>query len=228
MQQSCEKSRSGWDKVGHVNGMVETKSAIAQPSDGQPATRGVGRAVTQFLAHQANLFAILDGASGDRVSELLHTKAKLAAVPDPPAELVKPVSPSSLVFQSLYLTASLPEIAESGPYLVQLPKGNDLLPTIVEEGFGDSWGIFVTSRDSFAEVRKHFRHFLKVRHPEGDSIVFRFFDPRILNAFLPVCTTDELHQFFGTVQSFFAEREGMSGMEAWRFESGQLIQSSVV
>jgi hypothetical protein len=55
-------------------------------------------------------------------------------------------------------------------------------------------------------VREHFRKFLlvKIDGNEGD-FYFRFYDPRVLRAFLPTCAPDEAAEFFGPVRLFIAE-----------------------
>lgn len=42
---------------------------------------------------------------------------------------------------------------------------------------------------------------------EADPIYFRFYDPRVLRRFLPVCTPDQLYAFFGPIDYFLFEDE---------------------
>ncbi|TVQ55912.1 MAG: DUF4123 domain-containing protein, partial [Phycisphaerales bacterium] len=55
---------------------------------------------------------------------------------------------------------------------------------------------------SFDAIRRHLRKFLKVKSPEGKTLYFRYYDPRILAAFLPACNEQELRQLFGPLESF--------------------------
>src|SRR5262249_33234382 len=96
-------------------------------------------------------------------------------------------------------------IAPQGPYLVSLPKASSFLAKLVKEGWGNSWGLFLTSAAPFADVRKHFRHFLEVRLPDNKVVLFRFYDPRVLRIFLPTCTREETAEFFGPIRSFLME-----------------------
>ena len=41
--------------------------------------------------------------------------------------------------------------------------------------------------------------------PDQRTVLFRYYDPRVLRSFLPACNAAELHQFFGPVQSFIVE-----------------------
>lgn len=75
--------------------------------------------------------------------------------------------------------------------------------------WGGSHGVLLQSRASFKDVRKQLRRFLIVKNEAGKKLRFRFYDPRILRAFLPVCTVGEVGQFFGPVVRYFVEgREG--------------------
>jgi hypothetical protein len=46
---------------------------------------------------------------------------------------------------------------------------------------------------------------LRVETEDGQRLVFRYFDPRVLRVFLPVCTPAEKNDFFGPVYRFFIE-----------------------
>lgn len=102
------------------------------------------------------------------------------------------------------------------PYLARCPQDSPLMKWILEEGWGDSWGIFVSVNLSLEELRRHLKRFLLVRDEEGRRYHFRFYDPRILRAFLPVCTPSEAAQFFGRIRQFLVE--GDSAEELWIFE----------
>ena len=49
------------------------------------------------------------------------------------------------------------------------------------------------------ELRRHFRKFLKVEDPKGKSLIFRYYDPRVLRVYLPTCNAMELQTVFGPV-----------------------------
>ncbi|MFQ5462505.1 MAG: DUF4123 domain-containing protein [Phycisphaerae bacterium] len=74
--------------------------------------------------------------------------------------------------------------------------------------WGHNHGVLVQSAASFKDVRKQLRRFLIVKNEAGKKLRFRFYDPRILRAFLPVCTAAELRQFFGPMMRYFVEGRG--------------------
>jgi hypothetical protein len=99
-----------------------------------------------------------------------------------------------------------------------------MLEWILDNGWGDSWGIFMTSSDSLENLRRHFRHFLLVQDEDGKELYFRFYDPRVLRVYLLTCTVEEARQFFGPVDSFLVENE--DAQELLRFSLGSLGVSS--
>jgi hypothetical protein len=87
---------------------------------------------------------------------------------------------------------------------VSLPKGSPLLPALIREGWDKNWGIYLICEKPFLELRTHFRHFLMVQ-AEGfeHRMYFRFYDPRVLQTFLPTCSPEQRQQFFGPILRFF-------------------------
>jgi hypothetical protein len=133
----------------------------------------------------APLFALLDAARDPRVLELL----RVARQP----------------YQSLYEGPPAETLADFAPYLVDLSSPSPLLEILLAEGWGRSWGIYLTCRQSFLAVRKHFRRFLFVQMEDHKDHYFRFYDPRVLRSFLPVCTPEQVQQLFGPVAAFLVE-----------------------
>lgn len=141
-----------------------------------------------FLRRQCGqLYALLDAARDPRVLALLQSSGEW--------------------YQSLYEGPQGDELAAFAPYLVQLPAASRLFQPLLEQGWGQSWGVFLSSRQPFADVRKHFRRFLLVRFEDGREAYFRFYDPRVLRLYLPTCTAVEIEKFFGPVAQFLVEAE---------------------
>jgi pSer/pThr/pTyr-binding forkhead associated (FHA) protein len=109
--------------------------------------------------------------------------------------------------QSLYEGQDGAKLAQVAPYLVKLKKDSALLDTLVREGWGQSWGVYLTSSSEFANLRRHLRHFLEVKLPDGKQVYFRFYDPRVLRTYLPTCTPEETNQFFGPIKKYLVEDE---------------------
>lgn len=144
------------------------------------------RQLLRILQQQPQpLFAVLDAA---RTPEVL-------------AMVLQERAPS----RSLYEGPEGDALMAVAPHLVELPAGSPALDTLVERGWGDAWGIYLTCGRPFAEVRKHLRRFLLTELEGGERVYFRFYDPRVLRVFLPTCDGAEAAQFFGPIGSFLVE-----------------------
>ena len=152
------------------------------------------RALQALRGEPAPLFAILDAARDPMVYLRIHECPERK--------------------QSLYEDAA-PELAFVAPYLISLPRSSPSLDLIVREGWGESWGVFLTSDRTFEEVRKHLRRLLTVQTEDGKPLLFRFYDPRVLRAFLPTCTPVETTQLHGPIGAFLIEGDSPGRLLRW-------------
>lgn len=130
---------------------------------------------------------------------------------------------SRLEFLCLY-SGPLPRALETvAPHMVELPPGHRLADRLLGDGAGRSWGVFVRTADP-VNLRHHLRKFLKVRSEAGRTLLFRYYDPRVLRAWLPTCRTDELRQFFGPVSAWLSETADGSNLTEWRFDGRSLLR----
>jgi Domain of unknown function (DUF4123) len=127
----------------------------------------------------------------------------------------------------LYAGKLPPELIEVAPYLVRLEPEHPLAMALLAEAWGNSWGIFLRARPGLEPLRKHFRRFLKVRDEQGKSLVFRYYDPRVLRVYLPTCTAVELDFLFGDVLQLYAESERGDALLAYSREGGQLTRRTL-
>lgn len=140
------------------------------------------------LTAAAPRFAVLDAARSDRIQVLL-------------AEAVEQS-------RSLYEGIEGDSLAHVAPYLVELTPGSRLFAQLVREGWEQRWGIFIDAPCSFKEMRRHLRRILLVSDADSRSnFYFRFYDPVILAAFVPVATVKQRHELFGDVRAYLAEDE---------------------
>jgi len=78
---------------------------------------------------------------------------------------------------------------------------------VVRLGWGQSWGVYLSSPRPFRAVRRHFRSFLVVSNESGKKLYFRYYDPRVMRDFLPLCTRRQASVLFRHVDSFLFEDE---------------------
>jgi len=140
-----------------------------------------------FGKQDSTVFALLDGASSPKLVKLLYDN--------------KPE------FCCLYPGELKADIAAVAPYLVRLEAGKEFTGIVLKEGWGAHWGVFVSSAADLRALRDHFREFHKVELPDQRTVIFRYYDPRVLRIFLPVSNQPELATFFGPVQTFIVEGE---------------------
>lgn len=140
----------------------------------------------KLLSSQQALYAVLDAARSHRVLELLQESVE--------------------EHRSLYEGPQGAALEEVAPYLVPLPPNSRLLKPLVQEGWGESWGIYLTCPLSPLETRRHLRKFLMAEAEGIDGrLYFRFYDPRVLKGFLPTCSADQRREFFGPISNLFHE-----------------------
>ena len=128
--------------------------------------------------------------------------ALMDAVHDP--KVLELLRASREEYQSLYRSEQNPGVA---PYLVRLPPRSELLKQMIQRGWGNEWGVYLTCSLSVTELRDYFRTSLMVIMPDGMELFSRFYDPRFFRGFLEGCTAAEAEKFFGPVTSYFMEDE---------------------
>jgi hypothetical protein len=158
----------------------------------------------------------LEGTSGEAVLAHLRAEAEagrlygvLDAARDP--AVLRLLKGGGEEHRSLYNGRRGENLAGVAPYLVRFSPQSALLSSLVEQGFGRGWGIYVTSELPFNDIRRHLRTLLVVetREGEGQPLYFRFYDPRALRPFLTSCTLEEAARLFGPLRSFLVEARGV-------------------
>jgi hypothetical protein len=153
---------------------------------------GDGRQGTQ-------IFAVLDGARDKRIEPLVRT--------------------SGQDYRCLYSGSLSPRLAAAAPYLIALPSPHisGFARALLEQAWGQSWGIFLESAASLMDLRRHFRGFLRVKDESGKFLIFRWYDPRVLRVYLPTCNAEDLRIVFGPVDRFVVEADTPDALIEYRF-----------
>jgi hypothetical protein len=146
----------------------------------------------------AQIYVILDGARDHRIADFVRF--------------------SNLQYACMYSGKLSPALQQAAPYIVHLSPKAELTRTLLQQAWGQSWGILIeTGPDiSMEQLRRHFRGLQRVSTEDGTSLVFRFYDPRVLRVYLPTCTLSELGQFFGPVTKIVVEDMEGEGMVEYR------------
>jgi pSer/pThr/pTyr-binding forkhead associated (FHA) protein len=170
---------------------VDDESRREQEAQKQQAATAELALPELLSAAQAPLFAVLDSARDPRILELLRESVE--------------------EHHSLYDGVEGETMAHVAPYLVRLAPDSRLLTALVREGWGRRWGIYLTSPQSFASVRRHLRRYLMVeRQDRNERVYFRFYDPAVLRVFLPATTVLQRAELFaGTGEMIFESERGL-------------------
>lgn len=107
----------------------------------------------------------------------------------------------------LYFGTLPEELVSVAPYLIRLTHDSPFTKKLFKEGWGKSWGIYFTASEDVDNLARHFRKFLTVRDHRERALFFRYYDPVVLQVFLPTCTEEQLKNFFGPVKRFQVEKQ---------------------
>jgi hypothetical protein len=127
----------------------------------------------------------------------------------------------------LYAGALAPEIEVVAPYVVQLDYNDKLTKELLNEGWGNSWGIYLRADSTLDRIRRHLRTLLTVQDHSGKRLLFRYYDPRVLRVYLPTCVAEELRAVFGPIECFWMEDRAGTSLLEFKFDRNKLVQNSV-
>jgi len=144
---------------------------------------------------RGELFAVLDACDAPAVPLLCEGLGSEASV-------------------SLYRGEAEEQYADLAPYLVHIGS-EQLLDWVVAFSALEAWGILIVAAVPMEALRTHLRKFLKVLGPDGQRLYFRFYDPRVMEMFLPTCDGEQIEQFFGPVRAY-GTMHAEQGVVAWR------------
>lgn len=136
---------------------------------------------------QPIVYAILDGARDKKIERILRQ--------------------GPLKSTCLYEGDLSYQVRVSAPHLVRLEQNHPQTHDIIQQGWGRSWGVFAITYPpvSFLKVRHNCRKIAKVKGPDGQSLIFRYYDPRVLRTYLPNCNDKEAEKMFGPITDFVIE-----------------------
>lgn len=118
------------------------------------------------------------------------------------------------------------KLAYVGPVLVTLDEAMPFLEEWVEQ-LGANAGVLFQTTAELDVVCAHLRDIFIVTDEAGQEYFFRFYDPRILRAFLPTCTGTELREFFAPVVRWICEDEAATGYHAYELDAARLSVSEL-
>ncbi len=140
-----------------------------------------------FSDPQVLVYAMLDGASLPTLRDQLYT--------DEPE------------YFCMFSGKLEPDMEEVAPYLVRLKTGSAFSRWLFSIPPETHYGIFIQSDGNLRAMRKHLRRFLSITDPDGKSLGFRYYDPRVFRAYLPTCNAEETEKWFKGISCYLLEGE---------------------
>ena len=141
-----------------------------------------------IFGHKARaVYAVLDGAMIEGL----------------PERLVKIAPDAACLFEG----ALDPMLSAAAPYVVKLDPDSAATQLALREGWNGHWGIVLVTDAGLdlRTVRAHLRRVLRVRAPDGSSMLFRFYDPRAFRTVIPALDAPARKEFFGPIHGVYAE-----------------------
>lgn len=154
----------------------------------------IGERLSDLIKNN-NMYGLVDAAGGDKARSFLGRVNANA--------------------QCLYDGESAEVMKDHAPYLVDFRTHPVFLDDFVASCWGNSIGYLVMSDFEMRDLKKHFRKFVYVGLPDGKMAFFRFYDPRVLRAFLLGGSTEHFRQFFSGLTGIAFEAENRRDMNIY-------------
>lgn len=124
-------------------------------------------------------YAVLDGAQIDGLPERLK----------------------SMESACLFSSGLDPMLEAAAPHVLRIEAESPGCRMALQEGWNQHWGIVLeTAGDSdLAGIRNHLRSCLRVRGTGGETLLFRFYDPRVFRTVIPALKPIQREDFFGPI-----------------------------
>lgn len=119
-----------------------------------------------------------------------------------------------------------PDLAAALPWVVALNASEPLMAAWRTEGEGRNWGILVQSPLPLDYVRLHFKKFLNAMLPDGMTVLFRFYDPRVFRTYIRAATPQERAPWFRGISRYSVESERPGHYHDFTMRDGQLFDGA--
>jgi hypothetical protein len=116
----------------------------------------------------------------------------------------------------------------ASPFLVLVPPHSRLLDVLIKDGWNHDWGFYLAAAVDFERARRHWRQFVTLHNRGGQTLTFRFWEPRVLRAILPAMPSGEAAGFFGPVSRLVVEGDKPEVAIEFTLAPGGVNQRSLV
>ena len=109
--------------------------------------------------------------------------------------IIGKVPPSKAL--TLFAENTPSKLSMYGPWLVNLSKSPETQEALKTFGDGVAWGYYINSTFEIVSLRQSLRKFNVVLLGDArKEVMFRYWDPRVMRAFLDVATLSQRNKFF--------------------------------
>lgn len=162
-----------------------------------------------------SLEKILQQARQNRLNTKIWVVLDGAAIPNLRSELerVLPVSNWCCLFQGEWASA----LADVAPYLVEITAATAEWLGWLERGWGQAWGIYMLTdgEEDLSSIKRCLRKWIYAYGPDAESLLFRWYDPRVFRTVLPCLTAPQQQFFFQEICAVVVDDENANG---WEYE----------
>ncbi len=178
---------------------------MIHPLDAEPTSARTDPLPLIAMLQQAPepVYALLDGARDDEIPALLRTAG---SIPIP-----------------LLHDTKAADLADYGAQLVALQGRPALIDHLIHRGWGRSWGIYLSSPATAADLAAHLRGHCWTEAPDGRHLYYRFYDPRVLRTALPAMSPAGLDAFLGPVTVLWLEAAEPAEIDCWRRDGAGVV-----
>lgn len=153
-------------------------------------------------AEAGSWYAVIDGAQDPRLMPLVQSCADHACL----------------------ISGDLdPDLAPALPWLVRLDPAERLTQVWRDHGQGRHWGVTLQSPLDLLHVKLQLKKFLNARLPDGATVLFRFYDPRVFRTYLRAATPGERLPWFNGIGRYSVESETPGHYHDFTLQGGQLF-----
>jgi len=124
-------------------------------------------------------------------------------------QLYREIEGSGLPHCTLFGGVVARPLLEASPVCVYLGAEPGAGSYLLQRYWGNAACMVVTAAEGMVldDVRKQLKRSLRIRLPTGSRALFRYYDPRVLRAFLPTCTADQARALMGELTDVWCEGE---------------------
>ncbi|MDE1465483.1 DUF4123 domain-containing protein [Spartinivicinus poritis] len=113
-------------------------------------------------------------------------------------------------YHLLFMETEFSKLVDASPYLVNVSFESSFLEWCIEQAEAANnhlFPIIYLSSHSIENQLTHWRSLLKVNTPEGEAMLFRFADPRILFTYLGASKPEQQQLLLGPVEALYIQAE---------------------